>query len=176
MGWSRTAVAGMLSAGVVALALAAWAQDAAKSAPPDNGRPSRGDRHMAWLQKELGLSDVQVGEIRALREKDGTTSKDRWEKERAANEALEKLMAAPEPDRAAIGEQVRLLSEVRNQAFEARIDERLAFQQILTSEQRAKLQARKADRGKRRIERVRRHMRHRDAGPQGAPPVGPPPQ
>lgn len=176
MGWSRTTVAGVLSVGVVGLALAAWAQDAAKGAPADHGRTSRGDRHVAWMQKELGLSDAQVGEIRARREKDGATSKDRWAKERAANDTLEKLMAAPEPDRAAIGEQVRLLSEVRNQAFEARIDERLALQQILTPEQRAKLQERKADRGKRRIERVRRHMRHRDGSPDGAPPVEPPPQ
>lgn len=176
MGWSRTAVAGMLSAGVMGLALAAWAQDAAKSAPADHGRISRGDRHLEWMQRELGLSSAQVGEIRALKEKDGATSKDRLAKERAANEALEKLIAAPEPDRAAIGEQVRLLSEMRNQAFEARIDQRLALQQILTPEQRAKLQERKADRSKRRIERVRRHMRHRYAGPDGAPPVEPPPQ
>ncbi len=137
-------------------------------------RGDRGDRHEAWLQKELGLSTAQMGEVKSLHDKNMTAMKDGWTRTKAANDALEKLMSAPEPDRGAIAEQAKVVSELRAQAFEARIDQRLAFQQILTPEQRTKLAAAKSERGRHGRRGHWRHFRRGGEAPSGQPSSAPP--
>ena len=137
-------------------------------------RGDRGDRHEAWLQNELGLSTAQMGEVKSLHDKNMSAMKDGWTRTKAANDALEKLMSAPEPDRGAIAEQAKVVSELRAQAFEARIDQRLAFQQILTPEQRTKLAAAKSERGRHGRRGHWRHFRRGGEAPSGQPSSAPP--
>lgn len=134
----------MMGAGVLGLALAGWAQEEAGSRREAFTRKHHQGR-MDQLTKDLGLSESQTAEVKALRERDDAASRDRWTKERALNDELEKLIAAPEPDRGAIAEKTKAILELRSQAFETHVEQRLAFRQILTPEQRTKLDATKAE-------------------------------
>ena len=94
---------------------------------------------IARLREQLGLTDDQVKQLHALRiegAKNAIRSRADVEVKRLE---LRELLQADEPDRAAIDQKLRELSDARYTAQKQRIDQRLAMRDILTPEQRSKL-------------------------------------
>jgi Spy/CpxP family protein refolding chaperone len=100
------------------------------------------------LREDLGLSDEQVKQLRSLK------AENLKQRIRAGAELkikrleLEEFLAADEPDRALIDQKLAELNSAQGAMTRMRVDHRLAFRDLLTPEQRSKLQ-----------DRMRKHMR-----------------
>ncbi len=130
--------------GATLLAGTAWSQGFGRDGergPGWRGRHGGGMRTLdnPALQEQLGLTEEQIEQLRALRS-DAAKSGIRTRAElRIRRLELRELLQAEEPDRALIEKKVREISDARTAAQMQRIDHRLAFRSVLTPEQRAKM-------------------------------------
>ena len=91
------------------------------------------------LRQELGLTDDQVKQVRALRKQQAEQLKPQREQMRAGVQNLRALMNAENPDPTAIGKQMLELKQSRTSLRQARASRSEKLQAILTPEQQAKL-------------------------------------
>lgn len=151
----------LLSALVLCLgSVTVWAFQAgqAQSEEPP-GPPRMGMRGMMGGEpgEELGLSDEQQQQLHALMSEARKSGLRARTDIQLKEMELEELMEAEEPNEAAIEQNLRGLSDLRQAALRQRIGHRLAFRRLLTAEQRHKL-----DRWRHhRRFFVRRHLRQR---------------
>lgn len=94
----------------------------------------------AGLREQLGLTEDQWKQWRALRAEAMRANIRARSELRLKRLDLLELMQAEEPDRAAIEQKLRELSEARHLLTKQRVEHRLAVHELLTPEQRAKLQ------------------------------------
>ena len=121
----------------VALALIATALVAAGAyaADPPAAPQTQTHERGAWLQKKLGLSDVQAQQIRDIRARDFATQKQHWQALRQAEADLRRLALSGTDDRTLSAKQ----TEVQNllaQSMQARVNTLKEIGPILTPEQR----------------------------------------
>lgn len=96
-------------------------------------------RGFSRLQEELGLTDDQRTKLRQ-QAAEGRKAAVRTRADLEIKQMeLHELMAADSPDRAQIDRKLRELADLRYAMQKSHVDQRLAFQQLLTAEQRAKL-------------------------------------
>ena len=123
----KTAALGALS--VVLVAAAAYAAD--PQTTPQQQPHQRG----AWLQKKLGLTDVQAQQIREIRAKDFESQKQNWQALRTAQGELRRLALSGADQRTLAAKQ----TEVQNlmaQSMQARVNTLQQIGPILSPEQR----------------------------------------
>ena len=152
----RTVVLGALA--VVLVAAGAYAADP-QTTPPQQGQHQRG----AWLQKKLGLTDVQAQQIREIRAKDFANQKQNFQALRQAEGELRRLALSGADARTLSAKQ----TEVQNllgQTMQARVNTLAQIGPILSPEQR-EAYAKMMDHGP-------GHHRHMKRG--GTPPAGQP--
>jgi Spy/CpxP family protein refolding chaperone len=144
----KTAVLGALA--VVLVAAGAYAAD-----PPTTPQQQPHQRG-AWLQKKLGLSDVQAQQIRDIQAKDFASQKQNWQALHQAQGELRRLALSGADSKTLAAKQ----TEVQNllgQLTQARVNTLQQIGPILSPEQReayAKM-----------MERGPRHHRHMRGGP-----------
>ncbi len=119
--------------------------------PQGSGPGGRdGGRHLHWLAEELGLTDEQEANWKALHEQNRTEMEPLRQEGRELREKLRASVEAPNPDPQAVGvatlalEQHRKAVEAAQKAFRERLSA------VLTPEQKTKLEALKAQRHERR--------------------------
>lgn len=112
--------------------------------PPPMEDPQAGMMGMpmppgAGPEEQLGLTEEQKTKLRALHFENAKNAL------RARTEAtirwmeLEELLQADAPDKTAVDQKLRALSEARAAALRQRVEHRLAVNQVLTPEQRTKM-------------------------------------
>jgi Spy/CpxP family protein refolding chaperone len=161
---------------VVALALGtAWSLNALAQEEGEKPWPGRGMRGQAGppdMQEALGLTDEQVSQLRALRfesAKSRITTRSEIQLKRLE---LRELLQADEPNRAAIDNTLRELSDAQHAALKNQVEQRLAMRQVLTPEQLKKMEGMRRHFRKRMGKRGRRGM-HGMHGPRGGFGFGP---
>lgn len=91
------------------------------------------------IRQELAITDEQATRIRQL----GLEAREKMIRQRADAEIkqleLQRVLTSPNPDRAAIDRLVREMADLRAAQMKAGIDQRLAFQNLLTPQQKEKL-------------------------------------
>jgi len=105
---------------------------------------------LAGLAEELGLTEEQQTQLRALHfesAKSGLQTRTNLALRRLE---LEELLQQDEPNAAELDKRIRALTDAQGAATRQRIEHRMAFRRVLTPEQRAKLRT-----------VVRHHMRQR---------------
>lgn len=172
MYWILVAGLGVILTLGTAQAFAFEDEQGAPGEPPvGHGYGMMGMRDDPGLREELGLTEEQVKQLRALRldaAKNGIRARSELQFKRLE---LEELLEADEPDRAAIDKKLRELSDARYAWMKQRVDHRLALRGVLTPEQRNKWQSLR-----RRHLRQRWHQRrrlHRPGGEGMGPGFGP---
>lgn len=125
--------------------------------PPPMEDPQAGMMGMPegpGVEGQLGLTEEQMTKLRALHFENAKNAL------RARTEAtirwmeLEELLQADAPDKAAVDQKLRALSEARAAALRQQVEHRLAVNQVLTPEQRTKMR-----------QLMRQHMRMRMGRP-----------
>ncbi len=104
--------------------------------------PGRGMKRMpdiTRLREQLDLTDDQVKQLHSLRTEGAKKAIRSRADVKVKQLELRELLQADEPDRAAIDQKLRELSDARYTAQKQRIDQRLAMRDILTPEQRSKM-------------------------------------
>jgi Spy/CpxP family protein refolding chaperone len=148
----KTAVLGALAATLVAAG--AYAADPpATTTPAPQGQHQRG----AWLQKKLGLSDVQAQQIRDIQAKDFANQKQNWQALRQAQGELRRL-ALSGADQGTLSAKQTEVQNLMNQSMQARLSTLQQIGPILSPEQREAF-AKMMDHGP-------RHHRHGKQGDQ----------
>jgi len=147
---------------------------AARSEGEGEGRGERGPG-IARMREEIGLSDQQVSELRAL----WTEQRKKAIRQRAETEVarveLRELIDALTPDEKAIAAKIKVVSDLQAVALRARVDGQLAMHKVLTAEQREKFRDRTVQRaGRRHRWGGRRGGLGREDGPQGRQPIDEP--
>jgi Spy/CpxP family protein refolding chaperone len=138
---------------VVLVAAGAYAAD-----PP--AAPQEQHQRGAWLQKKLGLTDVQAQQIREIRAKDFASQKQNWQALRQAEGELRRLALSGADTKTLSAKQ----TEVQNllaQSVQARVNTLSQIGPILSPEQReayAKM-----------MEQGPRHHRHMKGQGRGTP-------
>ncbi|MBI2956733.1 MAG: periplasmic heavy metal sensor [Acidobacteria bacterium] len=143
--WTVLAVALLMTLGT------AWAYvDETDELDKDQGPAMAGPRGPrpgpGMLREMLGLTDEQVSQLRALgfkAAKGGLEARTQLQLRRLE---LEELLQQDEPDRALLEQKIRALAEAQQALLRHRIEQRLAFRQVLTPEQRAKFRGLMAER------------------------------
>ena len=152
----KGAVLGALA--VMLVAAGAYAADPPATTPAPQGQHQRG----AWLQKKLGLTDVQAQQIREIQAKDFAGQKQNWQALRQAQGELRRLALSGADAQTLSAKQ----TEVQNllaQSMQARVNTLAQIGPILSPEQREAF-AKIMDHGPRH----HRHMK-RQAPPAGQP-------
>lgn len=151
--------------GLVLTAGAAWSFGQAPD-PDDQGGPPQGEMRgpegmpgmrgrmpMSGgpsLREQLGLNDEQASKLRSLGLDAAKTGLRARSEMMIKRMELNELLEADEPNRAAIDQKIRELSDAQHAMLKSRIENRLAMHQVLTPEQRAKART-----------LLRQHMRQR---------------
>jgi Spy/CpxP family protein refolding chaperone len=91
------------------------------------------------LQKELGLSDQQAGELKKMWSDERKESVRRRADLRIARMELEELLDAPTVDEKAVAAKVKAVTDLQAAELKSRTDRRLAVKRILTPEQQQKM-------------------------------------
>jgi len=152
----KGAVLGALA--VMLVAAGAYAADPPATTPAPQEQHQRG----AWLQKKLGLTDVQAQQIREIQAKDFAGQKQNWQALRQAQGELRRLALSGADAQTLSAKQ----TEVQNllaQSMQARVNTLAQIGPILSPEQREAF-AKIMDHGPRH----HRHMK-RQAPPAGQP-------
>ena len=123
----RAAVLGALA--VVLVAAGAYAAD--PPATPPQPQHQRG----AWLQKKLGLTDVQAQQIRDIQTKDFAAQKQNWQALRQAQGELRRL-ALSGADAGTISAKQAEVHNLLAQSMQARVNALQQIGPILSPEQR----------------------------------------
>jgi Spy/CpxP family protein refolding chaperone len=129
--------------------------------------PKQWDR--SAIQADLGLTDDQAAQIRALRQQDRQAGMGRRTDMRTTRTELNQLLAAPQLDEAAISAHVQKLADLQSAGVKAQADHDLAVRRLVSPEQFQKMQqmrTRFASRGWRGHGRGWRHG-HRGGAPSG---------
>jgi Spy/CpxP family protein refolding chaperone len=133
----------MLALALLLGAGAAWTQDL-PGAPPDDddlavmGDPGPWGEGAPEMREELGLTDDQKTQLRALRMKAFKENLRTRTDLQLRRLELEELLEADTVDKVAVDKAIRALAETQQGALRQRIDQRLAFRNVLTPEQRTK--------------------------------------
>ena len=153
----RTIALGALAVVLVAAgAYAADPQTTPQTTP--QGEHQRG----AWLQKKLGLTDVQAQQIREIQAKDFASQKQNWQTLRQAQGELRRLALSGADTRTLSAKQTEV-QNLLNQSMQARVTTLAQIGPILSPEQR-EAYAKMMDHGP----RGHRHMK-RNAPPAQQP-------
>jgi Spy/CpxP family protein refolding chaperone len=136
--------------GAIILTLAAataWSQGVSqeRSGQPQwqRGPQMRGMMAPPDMQKELGLSDEQVSQLRTLRFEAAKAGLQAQTDVKLKRLELRELMRADEPNQAAIDKALRGLADAQYALMKNRIQHQLAMRQVLTPEQRKKAEGMK---------------------------------
>jgi len=165
--WLLVALAGLLLALGPAWSFALQGEtddDPAMQGPPGMMGP-RGGMAPPDPEAELGLSEEQLSQLRALRSEAAKAGLRARTDMQLKQMELEELLEAEEPNEAAIQSKLRELSDARHALMQQRITNRLAMRRVLTPEQRAKW-------NKMRRHFARRGMMQRFRGQRGFGPRG----
>lgn len=103
----------------------------------------------SW-QEQLGLTEEQMTKLRALHFENAKSGLRARSDVLLKRLELEELLQADEPDKAALDQKLRALSDARAVLLRQQIENRLAVRRLLTPEQRTKL---------RQLLMQRRHLR-----------------
>ncbi len=160
--------------GVVTLSVALAAASAALAGPDAGKRPGRDGRHLQLLADELGLTDEQEANWKALREQNRAEMEPLRNEGRELREKLRAAVEAENPDPQAVGAATLALEQHRKAVEEAHKAFRERLNGLLTPEQKTKLEALKAQRRERRGPDGfgRRGGPGRKPAPQAEPPAG----
>jgi Spy/CpxP family protein refolding chaperone len=132
--------------GVVLVAAGAYAAD-----PPATTPQPQPHQRGAWLQKKLGLTDVQAQQIRDIQTRDFASQKQNWQALRQAQAELRRLALTGADSKTLAAKQ----TEVQNlmaQTLQARVNTLAQIGPILSPEQR--------DAYAKMMEQGPRHHRH----------------
>lgn len=126
----RGAVLGALA--VVLVAAGAYAAD-----PPATAPQQQEQQHQrgAWLQKKLGLTDVQAQQIREIQTKDFASQKPNWQALRQAQGELRRLALSGADSKTLAAKQADV-QNLMNQSLQARVSTLAQIGPILSPEQR----------------------------------------
>jgi len=151
------------SVALAAMAVALVAGGAYAADPPAAPQQQQGQHQRgAWLQKKLGLTDVQAQQIQDIRAKDFASQKQNWQALRQAQGELRRL-ALSGADSRTLGAKQTEVQNLLNQSVQARVTTLAQIGPILSPEQR-EAYAKMMDHGPRH----HRHMK-RQAPPAGQP-------
>lgn len=165
--WMLVAVFGLALAFGAAWSFGFTGPQGEPQTPPPGEEPQAGMMGMAprpGLEEKLGLTEEQKAKLRTLHFENARNAL------RARTEAtirwmeLEELLQTDAPDKAAVDQKLRALSDARAAALRQQVEHRLAVNQLLTPEQRTKMR-----------QLMRQHMRMRMMGGQrgfGRPGMG----
>ena len=142
----KSAVLGAMA--VVLVAAGAYAAD--PPAAPQEQQHQRG----AWLQKKLGLTDVQAQQIREIQAKDFANQKQNWQTLRQAQGELRRLALSGADSRTLTAKQTEV-QNLLNQTVQARVNTLTQIGPILSPEQR-EAYAKMMDHGPRRHGHMKR--------------------
>jgi Spy/CpxP family protein refolding chaperone len=153
----RTVVLGALA--VVLVAAGAYAADP-QTTPQQQQQPhQRG----AWLQKKLGLTDVQAQQIRDIQTKDFESRKQNFQALRKAEGELRRLALSGADSRTLSAKQTEV-QNLQAQSMQARVNTLAQIGPILSAEQREAF-AKMMDHGP----RGHHHMKRGGTPPAGTP-------
>lgn len=144
---SLSLVAALLVTSVLTAATVTYAQQPT---------PSRGDRMLSRLQKNLGLSDTQVTQVRAIFEQQRDARRQLGQSMRQARTELRQL-ALNSGDANAIAGKKAQVAQLMAQGLDLRVQSLQQLGPILTQEQRDKL----TQMGPAAMWRGHRHHRHK---------------
>ena len=142
----KSAVLGAMA--VVLVAAGAYAAD-----PP--AAPQEQHQRGAWLQKKLGLTDVQAQQIREIQAKDFANQKQNWQTLRQAQGELRRLALSGADSRTLAAKQTEV-QNLLNQTVQARVNTLTQIGPILSPEQR-EAYATMMDHGPRGHRHMKRH-------------------
>lgn len=121
------------------------------------------------LGRELNLSDAQVNRLHQMKvDQQKKAIRERADLETKELE-LNELLRSPNPDRAAIDAKIGEIGALRTQVMKDHIDSRLAFEQVLTPEQKQKMRQGREGRQRPGPGQQRPGMRGRPAAPPQKP-------
>lgn len=150
----------LLAPGVVAALVAAWpalAQGPGGPGPgPGGPRPDRPRPDLSAMQREAGLTDAQVSQLRQLKQADRKLAIRRRADLQIARMELDGLFEAATVDEKAVAAKTKTLADLETAALKARVDHRLAVRKVVSAEQLEKMK--------------RLRPRHGDGRPDGPPP------
>ncbi|MBI4470009.1 MAG: Spy/CpxP family protein refolding chaperone [Acidobacteria bacterium] len=135
-------------------------------------RPSHHRAIPAEWREKLGLNEEQEQRLRELELKTRKAAIQAGANLRSHRLELEQLLLAESPDRSAIDQKIKEMSEARSALMRNRIEHRLSLRGILTPEQLEKLAKLKSELAERRSERRMERMhpgRPGSAGPFAGP-------
>jgi Spy/CpxP family protein refolding chaperone len=145
----KSAVLGALA--VVLVAAGAYAADPPAAPPQQQEQHQRG----AWLQKKLGLTDVQAQQIREIQAKDFASQKPNWQALRQAQGELRRLALSGADSRTLSAKQTEV-QNLLNQSVQARVNTLAQIGPILSPEQR-EAYAKMMDHGPRHHRQMKRN-------------------
>jgi Spy/CpxP family protein refolding chaperone len=164
----------MWGVAVLGMTLAAGAP---AMAGPEHGRGpgGRDGKHLHWLAEELGLTDEQEANWKALAEQNRTEMEPLRQEGRELREKLRAAVEAENPDPQTVGAATLALEQHRKAVGAAHKAFRERLNATLTPEQKTKLEALKAQRHERRGPDGfgRRGTPGRKPGPTPEPPAAP---
>ena len=97
------------------------------------------------FRKELGLSEEQVKQMKALKDKNHDSGKELRQKAKAAKEDLHKAMGNPSATNEELQAKFDTAEQAKNAAHRQRFAHMLEVRKILTEEQRAKFHAKRKE-------------------------------
>ena len=128
----RTVALGSLA--VMLVGGAAYAADP-PTTPTQQQQPQQPQQRGAWLQKKLGLSDVQMQQIRDIHAKDFASQKQNWQALRQAQGELRRL-ALSGADQATLSAKETEVQNLLTQSLQARVSTLQQIGPILSPDQR----------------------------------------
>ncbi len=138
----------LLALGIAAAVAAAWpalAQGPGGQGPagpgpgPGGPRPDRPRPDMAAMQREIGLTDAQVSQLRQLEQADRKLEIRRRADLQIARMELDELFEAATVDEKAVAAKVKVIADLETAALKARVDHRLAVRKVVSAEQMQKM-------------------------------------
>ncbi len=151
---------------IILLALAALSSMPllAQQRPPMQERMQR--MRAERPERESFLTEEQKEQMKALREEHMKTSTPLQNRMKELRARQNSLMSVESPDRGEINEVLEEINGLHGQLQKANVEQRLAFRELLTEEQRIKIDAMKARRSRMdaRGERPRQETRNERSG------------
>lgn len=145
----------------------------AQHGPGDPGGP-----HIAAVQREAGLTDAQVGQLRKLMQDERKIAIRRRADLQIARMELEEQLDAPTVDEKVVAAKTKAVADLQAAGVKARVDHRLAVRKVVSADQFAKMRALMRPHRREQFREFRGHGR----GPRGprfgrpaSPPDGPRP-
>lgn len=118
-----------------------------------------GERHMRRMIEQLGLTDEQVTQLKAIHEKQREALSHKRDKAKVAQEVLSALLKT-DASESELWEKYKILKTARSEMEDLRFKQVLEIRSILTPEQRLKFDGMKGKKGR----RGGRGMRQRGGG------------